>query len=355
MKNTPFFSCAKLTLTVTLRTPRPQRRFRWWFIPLGLFALALLTLLAAFLYLRSSLPKTRGTLTLPGLTDPVEVVRDANAVPHIYAGSREDAYLALGFVHAQDRLFQMDFQRRVGAGRLSEVLGDATLGTDRFLRTLGVYRVAERSLPNLSAEAQGALSAYTAGVNAFLQERRGALPPEFLILNYEPEPWRPADSLVWLKMMAWDLGGNWDDELLRARLLQVLPPARVVELFPPYPGDAPVALPDFSALYRELPLAKLWADSPKPLPPGAGSNNWVVSGANSVTGAPLLANDPHLGLQTPGLWYFAHLSAPGLEVVGATLPGLPFVVLGRTDRFAWGFTNVKPTNARKPARRRGLA
>lgn len=324
---------------MTLRSVKPKRRFRWYYVLLGLLTLLLL---AALLHLRSSLPKTSGTLTLPGLTAPVEVVRDANAVPHIYAQSREDAYLALGFVHAQDRLFQMDFQRRVGAGRLSEVLGEATLETDRFLRTLGVYRVAERSLPNLSAEAQGALSAYTAGVNAFLEGRQGALPPEFLILGYEPEPWRPADSLVWLKMMAWDLGGNWEDELLRARLLQVLPPERVAELFPPYPGDAPVALPDFSALYQHLPLDKLWADSPKPLPPGAGSNNWVVSGDRSVTGGPLLANDPHLGLQTPGLWYFAHLSAPGLEVVGATLPGLPFVVLGRTDRFAWGFTNTGP-------------
>ncbi len=302
----------------------------------------LLALLGAFVYLRTSLPKISGTLTLPGLSAPVEIVRDENAVPHIYAKSSEDALFALGFVHAQDRLFQMDFQRRVGAGRLSEVLGEATLETDKFLRTLGVYRSAKRTLPNLSAEAQGALAAYSAGVNAFLDERKGALPPEFLILGYTPEPWQSADSLVWLKMMAWDLGGNWDDELLRARLLKVLPPERVAQLWPPYPGDAPLILPDFSALYQKLPLDKLWAQSPKPLPPGAGSNNWVVSGEYSVTGAPLLANDPHLALQTPALWYLAQLSAPGLEVSGATLPGLPLVVLGRTDRIAWGFTNTGP-------------
>ncbi len=302
----------------------------------------LLALLGAFFYLRTSLPKIDGTLKLPGLGAPVEIVRDKNAVPHIYAESSEDALFALGFVHAQDRLFQMDFQRRVGAGRLSEVLGDATVETDTFLRTLGVYRSAERTLPNLSAEAQGALAAYSAGVNAFLEERKGALPPEFLILGYEPEPWQPADSLVWLKMMAWDLGGNWDDELLRARLLKVLSPERVAQLWPPYPGDAPTILPDFSALYQKLPLDKLWATSPKPLPPGAGSNNWVLDGTKSVTGAPLLANDPHLALQTPALWYLAHLSAPGLETTGATLPGLPFVVLGHTDRIAWGFTNTGP-------------
>ena len=323
-------------------TTRKRRPFRWWYVPLWLLAALLVLLVAGVFWLRTSLPRVQGSVTLPGLSAPVEVVRDRDAVPHIYAKSSEDALFALGYVHAQDRLFQMDFQRRVGAGRLSEVLGEATVETDKFLRTLGVYRVAERTLPNLSAETRGALDAYAAGVNAFLGARRGALPPEFLVLGYEPEPWSPADSLVWLKMMAWDLGSNWDDELLRARLLEELPPERVAELWPPYPGDAPVMLPDFSALYKTLPLTALWATSPKPLPPGAGSNNWVVNGGKSVTGAPLLANDPHLALQSPALWYFAHLSAPGLEVTGATLPGLPLVVLGRTDRFAWGFTNTGP-------------
>ena len=309
---------------------------------LWLLVALLVLLLVGLGYLRTSLPKRRGTLTLPGLTARVEVVRDANAVPHIYAQSREDALFVLGFVHAQDRLFQMDFQRRVGAGRLSEVLGEATLETDRFLRTLGVYRVAEATLPNLNPETQGALEAYAAGVNAFLEGRRGALPPEFLILGYQPEPWTPVDSLVWLKMMAWDLSGNWSDELLRARLLQVLPPERVAQLWPPYPGDAPVALPDFLALYEDLPLESLAAIAPKPLPPGSGSNNWVLGGARTVTGQPLLANDPHLALQTPALWYLARLSAPGLSVAGATLPGLPLVVLGHTDNVAWGFTNTGP-------------
>ena len=304
--------------------------------------LLLIILLGVFIWLRASLPKTSGEMSLAGLNAPVEIVRDADAVPHIYAESAEDAYFSLGFVHAQDRLWQMDFQRRVGSGRLSEVLGEATLETDKFLRTLGVYHAAERTFDNLNAQTQGALLAYSAGVNAFLGTRRGPLPPEFLILGYEPEAWQPADSLVWLKMLAWDLSGNWDDELLRARLLTQLSPEQVSELFPPYPGDAPIVLPDFRALYQELPLAEVWEGSPKPLPPGTGSNNWVVSGEKSVTGLPLLANDPHLQLQAPSLWYFAHLSAPGLEVTGATLPGLPIAVLGRTDRIAWGFTNTGP-------------
>ncbi len=306
----------------------------------------LIVLLGIFIWLRGSLPKTSGELRIGGLNAPVDVVRDANAVPHIYADSAEDAYFALGFVHAQDRLWQMDFQRRVGAGRLSEVVGEAALETDKFLRTLGVYRAAERTFDNLNAPTQGALLAYSAGVNSFLETRRGPLPPEFLILGYEPHAWEPADSIVWLKMLSWDLSGNWGDELLRARLLTHLSREQVADLFPPYPGDAPVVLPDFRALYEDLnenlPLADLWATSPKPLPPGTGSNNWVLSGAKSVTGSPLLANDPHLQLQAPSLWYFAHLSAPGLDVTGATLPGLPIAVLGRTDATAWGFTNTGP-------------
>jgi len=309
---------------------------------LGLLLVIALLAVGGVLYLRTSLPQLRGELTITGLSAPVEVLRDRHAIPHIFAQAAEDAYFALGFVHAQDRLWQMEFQRRVAAGRLAEVVGEAALATDKFLRTLSVYHYAERIFDNLGSQAQGVLLAYADGVNAYLHTRRGLLPPEFLILRHQPEPWRPADSLAWLTMMAWDLGGNWDDELLRARLSLRLTDEQLAALWPPYPGDAPIALPDFRALYRELPLDALWAASPKPLPPGAGSNNWVVDGSRSITGMPLLANDPHLGLQAPSLWYLAHLSAPGLNVIGATLPGLPLVILGRTDRIAWGFTNTGP-------------
>ena len=301
-----------------------------------------LLLLGSFDYLRSSLPKLHGELELAGLGAELNILRDANAVPHIHAVSPEDAYFALGFVHAQDRLWQMEFQRRVGAGRLSEVLGEATLGTDRFLRTLGVYRAAEASIPNLEPETLSALNAYVAGINGYLETRRGALPPEFLFFRFAPEPWQVADVLVWAKMMAWDLSGNWDDELLRARLSHVLEPGQIAELWPPYPGDAPVTPPDFSVLYEDLPLDALWAESPKPEPPSSGSNIWVVNGSSTETGSPLLANDPHLRMQAPSLWYFAHLNAPGLKVAGATLPGLPVVLLGHNEDVAWGFTNTGP-------------
>jgi penicillin G amidase len=314
----------------------------------GLFFLVvfiILAVLGAYFYLRMSLPKLSGSLTVSGLQESVEVIRDQNAVPHIYAKNQADAYFALGYVHAQDRLWQMEFQRRVGAGRLSEVVGEAALGTDKFLRTLSVYHYAEATIPNLSAETRGILESYIAGINAFLGTKSGfftPLAPEFLVLRHTPEPWMVADVLVWQKMMAWDLSGNWDDEVLRARMTKELSPEQIAELWPPYPDDAPIILPDFSALYKQLDLDTLWATSPKPEPPGAGSNNWVLGGSKSATGQPLLANDPHLGLGAPSLWYFAHLSAPGLEVMGATLPGTPAVLLGRTDKIAWGFTNTGP-------------
>jgi penicillin G amidase len=311
----------------------------------GLFFLVIILFLlgvAGLIYLRLSLPKTNGTLSLPGLKNTVEILRDRNAVPHIYATSKDDAYFALGFVHAQDRLWQMEFQRRIGAGRLAEVVGEAALDTDTFLRTLSVYHYAEAALPKLSEETRSTLESYVLGINTYLQTRKGPLPPEFLILGHTPEPWTATDILVWAKMMAWDLSGNWDDELLRVRLSKVLSLQQIAELYPPYPGEAPVILPDFKVLYQDLPLDHVWALSPKPEPPGAGSNNWVLSGNKTATGQPMLANDPHLGLGAPSLWYFAHLSAPGLEVIGATLPGTPAVLLGRNDKVAWGFTNTGP-------------
>lgn len=315
---------------------------------LAIFALlfALFCLLAAaggLLYLRQSLPKTEGELRLQGAHAPIEVLRDAFGVPHIYAGSIEDAHFALGFVHAQDRLWQMEMSRRIAAGRLAEVLGPAALETDRFLRTLGVRRAAEANLKHFDAQTRAVLDAYTAGINAFLASRP-VLPPEFWITRDSPEPWTPADSVAWTKMMAWDLGGNWREELLRLRLSKTLSTARIQEFLPPYPGDASPALPELKQLYRNLDkplreLAQRWGSGAESL---VGSNNWVIAGSRSASGKPLLANDPHLGLTAPPVWYFAHLHAPGFDVIGATLPGVPGVILGRNERIAWGFTNTGP-------------
>jgi len=324
----------------------------------------------AYAYLRQSLPQVSGQLVLAGITQPVEVLRDRNAIPHIYARSLDDAYYGLGFVHAQDRLWQMEVSRRIAAGRVAEVLGPAGLEADRFLRTLGIRRVAEANLRHYEPETRRLLDAYTAGVNAFLATKP-VLPPEFWILRVSPEPWTPVDSVAWAKMMAWDLGGNWRNELLRMQLAKTLPTPRIQEFLAPYPGDPPVKLPDLKALYGVMERAPIQisgenrGQSPiSPKSPWAifrkiavgdfdaksgsdpdfphGSNSWVVNGSRSATGKPLLANDPHLGLTAPSVWYLAHLHAPGLEAIGGTMPGIPGILVGRTERIAWGFTNTGP-------------
>ena len=317
---------------------------------LGLTLLILvLGLLVVLVWYRSaSQPQIDGTIKLTGPGASIEIVRDANGVPHIYAKSTGDAYFALGFVHAQDRLWQMELNRRIPAGRMAEILGPSALATDRFLRTLGVRKNAEAILANLAPDTRAALDAYANGVNAYLRQRAGPLPPEFVITGAPaPAPWLPADSIGWQTMMAWDLGGNWSQELLRMRLSQRLSLDQINEFLPPYPGDAVTHTQDYTKLYRELAgttqqLAAVAKIAPPSYVDGMGSNNWVVSGALSETGKPLLANDPHLGLSAPALWYFAHLAAPGLNVIGATLPGVPSIVLGRNNRIAWGFTNTGP-------------
>lgn len=293
---------------------------------IGLVAVAAAVVGAGYLWLRQSLPDIDGEAVAPGLQQDIEIVRDRWGVPHIYAASHADAAFGLGYAHAQDRLWQMEMNRRIAAGRLSELFGPDTLAVDRFLRALDFYGRVESAWPKLSAETRAVLEAYAAGVNAFLSTRSGPLPPEFLILGAEPEPWRPFDSLVVIKLMALDLAGNWSSELMRFRLADRLNAKQIDEFYPPYRSEAP----------RGPSLA----DAYLPAGEGAGSNNWAVAGSRSATGKPLLANDPHLGLQSPIIWYFAHLSWPGRNLIGGTIPGLPSVVLGRNDRIAWAFTNT---------------
>ncbi|MGH8687136.1 MAG: penicillin acylase family protein, partial [Burkholderiales bacterium] len=213
--------------------------------------LAALLIAGAYFYLQRSLPKDEGVIHIAGLKDPVEVLRDAYGVPHIRAHNLADAMFALGFVHAQDRLWQMEVNRRTAAGRLSEIFGPSTLDIDRFLRTIGVYRAAEANLAHLDAETRELLEAYAAGVNAFLGTHP-VLPIEFLITGTKPAPWTPVDSLGWIKMMAWDLGGNWRSELLRLQLAKTMPNARINELLPPYPGEKYPELPDLHRLYASM-------------------------------------------------------------------------------------------------------
>lgn len=313
---------------------------------LGILVVALAGV--AVWYVLAVSPRIDGRSAIPGIAAPVEVIRDRHAVPHIFARSAEDASAALGFVHAQDRLWQMETNRRIAAGRLAEIVGAPGLEVDRFTRTIGIARSAAAIAAALDPETRALMLAYARGVNAFLETRSGPLPPEFLILGAPaPEPWRIEDSIGWTLMMAVDLGGNMNAELMRLRLaLAGFDNDRIGDVLPPYPGESWPVLPDLSALYRGLGApARAAAALVEPMGlglDGVGSNNWVLSGARTTTGRPILANDPHLGLSTPALWYMARLTDPTGTVIGATLPGAPGVVLGRNDRIAWGFTNTAP-------------
>lgn len=289
----------------------------------------------------SSLPPEKLTLKSQYIRQSVDIYLNDLAVPYIHAASYRDAAFALGFVHAQNRMWQMELQRRAGAGRLSEILGARTIATDRFFRTLGVYRLAKESFSGLSADFKTHLTTYAAGVNRWISTHRGALPPEFLALRHRPEPWRPADSLVWGKLMALQLSGNFRDEMLRGRLLRHLKFDQVDALWPNDAPDAPVTVaPADQAGFigRESfdPLTGLRPGADQS--PTGASNAWVVSGAHTDTGAPILANDPHLGFAAPILWYLVKIVLPGGFIAGATVPGVPLVVAGHNQAIAWGLT-----------------
>ena len=309
-------------------------------IALGFLALLLVVIGSLYLYLVSSLPQTGGRLQLAGPKAEIRIARDADGVPTIIAKDDDDAAFGLGFVHAQDRLFQMELMRRYGAGRLAEILGEAALPVDREMRVLGLYRAAATEIAFLSPAVARALAAYAAGVNAWLAARHGALPPEFLLLRFSPEPWREADSLVWGKLMDLQLAGNFRGELLRARLARTIPAADLAVLYPEYPKDAPTTLTALRPFYRRLDLDRLYRALPPQVGPVYASNNWVVDGRHSKSAKPLLANDPHLPLGAPGVWYLARLETPAGEIAGATAPGVPLVVIGHNDHIAWGFTTT---------------
>src|SRR5438552_13288032 len=306
----------------------------------GVLLLMLVVAGGGYFYLLSSLPQLDGRIVARGLTGEVRIARDADGVPPSAAGSDEDAAFGLGFAHAQDRLFQMELQRRYGAGRLAEIFGLQALATDRQMRVLGLYRAAEAELATLSPAVRRGLDAYAAGVNAFLATRRGALPPEFLLLGFRPDPWRPPDSLVWGKLMDLELAGNYRGELLRARLARTVLPDDLAVLYPEYPEQAPTTLAELATIYRRLPLDRLYATLPPLVGPIYASNNWVVDGAHTESGKPVLANDPHLGFAAPGFWYLARLKTPQGEIAGGTVAGVPVVVVGHNERIAWGFTTT---------------
>jgi len=321
-----------------------------------------------------SFPQTEGTIQIEALSGTVEVVRDSMGIPHIYADSSEDLMMAQGYVHAQDRFYQMDFWRHISSGTLSEMFGSSQLETDTFLRTMGWSRQAEYEYSVESDEVRSLLEAYAAGVNAYLAAQSPSdLSFEYSIIeitnhNYTPEPWTPAQSLAWGKVMAWDLGGNHGAEIGRALALGVLPAERVEQLYPRYPGDrhpyivesdqsaataieamaiSPEAFqaPLRSAAYAIDALNRIAGGG---LETGIGSNSWAVSGEHTDTGMPLLMNDPHLSSQMPSIWYQVGLhcntvsDACPFDVAGFSFAGVPGVIIGHNAHIAWGFTNVGP-------------
>jgi penicillin amidase len=299
-----------------------------------------------FLVVRS-FPKVTGKIEVAGISQEVKVLRDAYGVPHIIAQSEYDAFFTVGYTHAQDRLWQMELTRRVGMGRLSEVLGEPALKIDKMFRTLGLWRHAQKLSQSIDEETRKALQAYTDGVNQFICTHSGKYPIEFDMLNIEPEPWTVEHSLLVSRLMAWELNySRWIDMLL-AELVQRFGETKAKEIFPYWQEDAPLIIP------KEL-KGKSVAENLRPLFDAegeyrsllgiraleSGSNAWAVSGAKSFTGKPILANDPHLLLMSPARWYELHISAPSLDVAGMSIPGVPFVVVGRNQRIAWGVTNA---------------
>ncbi len=301
-----------------------------------LVCLALVALAGGYWYLiRLPLPAVVGGFKVQGLEAPVKIIRDRWGVPHIYAENRHDLFFAQGYVQAQDRLWQMDINRRLAAGRLSEILGPEALDFDKLARTFGMTRAAEKELASYADEDREILSAFCQGVNAYMDAAADRPPIEFRLLGYIPEPWRSEDSLAWAKFMA--LGGskNWQEELVRLFLVQKLGHDRAAQLLAHDTPGEPIVSSNFDL---SLDPGSLLALNPFVTLFGGGSNNWVVHGSRTDTGAPILANDMHLPVGIPSVWYEIHLSGGGFDVIGLSLPGVPLVVTGHNQDVAWGVT-----------------
>lgn len=344
------------------------------FIVLGILALLIVVLaVIGVVTARRPFPNVDTALTLPGLEEEVHVYRDKNGIPHIYAQNEHDLFLAQGYVHAQDRFWQMEFWRHISLGRISEIAGDATLDEDIFIRTMGWNRIAAESLAYYESEAPEMLAimeAYSDGVNAYINEQGDNISLNYTILGlvndkWEIEPWEPLHTIAWAVVMADDLGGNWSEEIERANLIKELGEGTTANLLPFYPYDnRPVIIPteamdieftndETEALRRQMEQVN-WANLNTNIVGSypadgflgsgdfVGSNNWVISGEHTDTGMPLLANDPHLRIQLPAIWYQVGLHAPGFNVAGFSFAGVPGIVIGHNNSIAWGVTNVGP-------------
>lgn len=328
--------------------------FRWL---VRIVTAALILSVVGFILVRHlalrSLPEYDKTRPTDGITADIEIVRDNNAVPHIMALSDRDAFFGLGYVHAQDRLWQMTLLRRTAQGRLSELFGSRTVRTDTLLRRLDLYPLSVASVPHQDPRTLDALEAYSAGVNAYIQEinadalGRGA--PEFFLFDAAIAPWQPADSIAIVKLMALQLSGQLGEEVIRARTSLLLDDERrVSDILPDIPGEGIAALPEYASLFPDAELPK-YADSSTlqnpflPATPRRGlagaSNAWAAAPDRSASRGTLLANDPHLGLTAPSIWYLARMQLQSGGVIGGSIPGIPAIMVGRSDRLGWGLTS----------------
>ncbi len=326
--------------------------FRWLVrLTTGLILLAIAAVGLVYFLASQSLPEYNQTLEVEGITTPVEIVRDTANVPHILGQSDPDVFFGLGYAHAQDRLWQMTILRRTAQGRLSEVFGQRTVAIDKLLRRFDLYGLAHRSVEFQDDYTKAALRAYSAGINARLTEineqalGRGA--PEMFLFNAPVPPWQPGDSVAIIKLMSLQLSGHLADEVLRARTSLMLDnPARLADILPDVPGPGIAALPEYADLFPDLPRYAQGTPMPDtPLSPfpqrglAGASNAWTAAPSRSASGGTLLANDPHLGLTAPGIWYLARLELAKGGVIGATIPGVPAISAGRSERLGWGLTS----------------
>ncbi len=325
--------------------------FRWLLrLATALLVLVVATFALTYYFASRSLPDYNQTTTVAGIAAPVEIIRDNANVPHIFGSSDTDVFHALGYAHAQDRMWQMIQLRRTAQGRLSELFGERTLPIDKLLRRLDLYNTAIASVPDQDEETTAALEAYADGVNSWLQEvaagARGRGAPEMWLFNHPISPWEPADSIAIIKVMALQLSSHLEHEVLRARTSLTIDPERVFDILPDVPGEGIAALPDYAAMMPGLPRYAENMRPPydplspvKPAPLAGASNAWAAGPQRSASGGTLLANDPHLGLTAPTVWYLARLELQSGGVIGGTIPGVPLVLTGRSDRLGWGITS----------------
>ncbi|HEY4032567.1 MAG TPA: penicillin acylase family protein [Ktedonobacteraceae bacterium] len=292
---------------------------------------------------RRPVPQKSGTLHLDGVHEPIEIITDRYGVPHIYANNEDDLYFAQGYMHAQERLWQMELNRRIGSGQLSEIFGPIALETDRFCRRLGLHRIAAEHAKELPDQDRRILEAYSSGVNTFINVNSRQMPVEFTLLGITPEPWKPAHTIQWGRLQGWSLSGNWETELIRARLVAKMGVERAVKLEAGYDPHHPLIIPpgvEYSGVNADLLEQYKLIQELSGFGMLGGSNNWAVDGTMTETGAAMLCNDPHLGQAAPSIWYECHLVAGDLDVTGASFPGSPGIIIGHNQYISWGVTNA---------------